>query len=496
MRKSGEPFIIHPVAVASILADLQMDRDSVIAMSKLASKVHGQNARAFVKPEHSTKAEEEQEKQADNLRGMFLAMTEDVRVIIVKLADRLHNMRTLEHMKPVKQKKIAKETLEFFAPLAHRLGMRRIKAELEDLSFKYLYPVEYREINTIIEAIKTRSRSDHYLRDARMTLKSVLEKDQILKHMVKSLDVVCVSKSLYAVHKRCQQGESLSSMLDIVSLCVVVDVDPIVNNTAACYHVLGRIHHMWKPLPKRFKDYIAFPKPNGYQSLHTTVLLGQTQDFFAMEIHIRTKFMHHVAQEGIAAELFHSSANTHPRIGASTNSNSEIEEEDGLDPEWRKRTQGWLISVRDYIDSFSSSRDLVDAVRRDLLGNRVFVFTPKGRIMDLPKDSTPVDLAYRIHTDVGHKMIGARANGKMVSLDYKLQNADVVKIITSNSSPGPSSEWMGYAKSRTARQRIRAFLRSRDRDNMVERGRVFLEARAKKLLHRHRERRPRVRRRD
>lgn len=518
-RKSGEPYIVHPIEVAGILADMRMDRDSIIAgllhdtvedtpftleeieslfgfdvrrivegetkISKLASKVHGQNSRAFVKRSENVsydmqgwaraKLDEEQEKQADNLRGMFLAMTEDVRVIIVKLADRLHNMRTLEHMKPEKQKKISKETLEFFAPLAHRLGMRRVKSELEELSFRYLYPTQFRELSAQVESIKRRTRFEHHLRVARDTLKNILEEDRILFNMIRSVNVVLATKGLYTIHKRCLAGESLSAMLDVVNLCVVTDVAPGVTSSAPCYHILGQIHNIWKPLPKQFKDYIAFPKPNGYQSLHTTVLLGQNHDFFAMEIHICTKEMHLVAEEGIAAELFHCPT-PHPTVTALESGASVIH--DGLDPEWRKRTQGWLISVRDYIDSFSSSRDLVDAVRRDLLGNRVFVFTPKGRIIDLPKDSTPVDLAYRIHTDVGHKMIGARVNGNMVSLDYKLQNADVVKIIGSNSSPGPSSEWMGYAKSRTARQRIRHFLRARDRENMLDRGRVLLETAA------------------
>lgn len=565
-RKSGEPFIIHPIAVAAILADMRMDRDCIIAgllhdtvedtpvtleeletlfgrdvrkivegetkFSKLAKKVHGGKSNRshhdarnsstssvssaeiaslnstlanspFGTDAHSTSAtapvsetpanvgyvppiqkerqklEEEHQKQADNLRAMFLAMTEDVRVIIVKLADRLHNMRTLAHMSPDKQKKISKETLEFFAPLAHRLGMRRIKSELEELSFMYLHREEYHQLQYEVETLLRRSRYDYYLKTAEAIVRDVLEQDRILCNMIRSVEVVGSTKELYSIYKRMLAGENLDSMLDIATMRVVVDLDPGVDSNQACYHVLGRIHAMWKPLPRRLKDYIAFPKPNGYQSLHTTVLLGQKFDFFAMEIQIRTKEMHQIAEEGIAAELFQSGSITK---SAALSSEEDDESSLGTDGEWKKRTQGWLISIREYIEEFSSSRDLVDAVRRDLLGNRVFVFTPKGRIVDLPKDSTPIDVAYRIHSDVGHKMIGAKVNGRMVHLDYKLQNADVVKIIGSSSSTGPSAEWVGYAKTRKARQKIRQFLRARDRDSMVDRGRRILEEEARSLL--------------
>lgn len=552
-RKSGEPFIIHPIAVAAILADMRMDRDCIIAgllhdtvedtpitleelerlfgedvrkivegetkFSKLAKKVHGDKtsrsegdtvvrredelatewtshlsanaadlvdktetrpARVPAWQRERQKREEEQQKQADNLRAMFIAMTEDVRVIIVKLADRLHNMRTLSHMTPAKQKKISKETLEFFAPLAHRLGMRRIKSELEELSFMYLHPEEYHQLKYEVDTMLRRSRFDYYLKSAEAVVKDVLEQDRFLYNMIESVEVVGSTKELYSIYRRMLAGENLASMLDIATMRVVVGLDPGVDSNQACYHVLGRIHEIWKPLPKRLKDYIAFPKPNGYQSLHTTVLLGQKFDFFAMEIQIRTAEMHRIAEEGIAAELFQSGSVS--KAAALTQEDDQEDSALGLDGEWRRRTKGWLISIREYIEEFSSSRDLVDAVRRDLLGNRVFVFTPKGRIVDLPKDSTPIDVAYRIHSDVGHKMIGAKVNGRMVNLDYKLQNADVVKIIGSNSSPGPSSEWIGFAKSRTARQKIRQFLRARDRDNMLDRGRRILEEEARSLL--------------
>eukprot|EP00178_Gracilaria_changii_P006187 TRINITY_DN205_c0_g1_i1.p1 TRINITY_DN205_c0_g1~~TRINITY_DN205_c0_g1_i1.p1 ORF type:complete len:1026 (+),score=165.58 TRINITY_DN205_c0_g1_i1:1660-4737(+) len=554
-RKSGEPFIIHPVAVAAILADMRMDRDCIIAgllhdtvedtpltleeleslfgrdvrrivegetkLSKLAKKVRCDKAiaqAAAVESQRHTsnlspsslcntsspsaprqefdeanspripswqqerqKREEEQQKQADNLRAMFMAMTEDVRVIIVKLADRLHNMRTLAHMSVAKQKKISKETLEFFAPLAHRLGMRRIKSELEELSFMYLHPEQYQHLKYEVETMLARSNFHECLKTAEATVKNVLEQDRILYNMIRSVQVIGSTKELYSIYRRMQAGENLSSMMDIATMRVVVDLDPGVDSNQACYHVLGRIHNMWQPIPKRLKDYIAFPKPNGYQSLHTTVLLGQKFAFLSMEIQIRTAEMHRIAEEGVAAELFKSE-----RGPSGFNLNQDLDEDNeheaSSDLEWRRRTKGWLISIREYIQEFSSSRDLVDAVRKDLLGNRVFVFTPKGRIIDLPKDSTPVDVAYQIHSDVGDRMIGAKVNGRAVEFDYKLQNADVVRIISSPSAPGPSSEWIGYAKSRTARQKIRQFLRAKDRGNMLDRGRRILEDEARRLF--------------
>lgn len=550
LRKSGEPFIIHPIAVAAILADLRMDTDCIIAgllhdtvedtpvtledletlfgtdvrrivegetkLTKLAKKMrsdpqHPQTSNPSNSNSHmqdpctttttqftptysysippSTpipndserdKREEELQKQADNLRAMFIAMTEDVRVIIVKLADRLHNMRTLAHMNPTKQKKIAKETLQFFAPLAHRLGMRRIKSELEELSFMYLHPEDYQHLKYEVETMLSRSKFDHYLKSAEATIKDVLQQDRILYNMIRRVQVTGSTKELYSIYRRIQAGENVSAMLDIATMRVVVDLDPGVDSNQACYHVLGRIHTMWKPLPKRLKDYIAFPKPNGYQSLHTTVLLGPKFNFLTMEIQIRTAEMHRVAEEGIAAELFMAASAAHQ--GSAGANDDKKNKEDELNNEWRRRTTGWLLSIREYIKEFSSSKDLIDAVRKDLLGNRVFVFTPKGNIVDLPKDSTPIDVAYRIHSDVGDSMVGAKVNGRMVSLNYKLQNADVVKIISSQSSKGPSPEWITYAKSRTARQKIRQFLRARNRDNMLDRGRRLLEEEARAIL--------------
>jgi len=569
LRRSGEPYIIHPVAVTVILADMGMDRDTLIAgllhdtvedtpmtferieelfgldvrrivegetkFSKLAAKVQLNTAfggtdlpseggdAAATRPTVDTggqltpsqamaleaaKKEEETDKQAEYLRSMFLAMTEDVRVIIVKLADRLHNMRTLEHMRPHKQRKISKETLEFFAPLAHRLGMRRIKTELEDLSFKFRYPQEYRDTAADLALFTRRARFDFYLTKAEDVLTDLLQNDVVLRPMLSAVHVLSSTKELYAIYRKMQRGESLDTMLDVATLRVVVELAPDATEDAAfaaaaavgttspesdaggtvtpvyeknaCYHILGLVHSLWKPLPMRVKDYIAFPKPNGYQSLHTTVLPGPELGFFPLEVQIRTSTMHRVAEEGIAAELFQA----HPGRRAPAASLLPATPAAGVhEGEWRRRTMLWLRSIREYCDEFSdSSRDLVEAVRSDLLGNRVFVFTPRGMIIDLPKDSTPVDVAYRIHSDVGHRMIGAKVNGRIVGLDYKLHNADLVKIITSATATGPSSDWVQYAKSRTARQKIRQLLRVREREKHIERGRMLLRDAARRRL--------------
>ncbi|KAK1863840.1 hypothetical protein I4F81_006394 [Pyropia yezoensis] len=564
LRKSGEPYIIHPVAVTVILADMGMDRDTLIAgllhdtvedtpmtferleelfgrdvrrivegetkFSKLAAKVHlnasceegdladataestvdsgGQLTPLQHKALEAAKKEEETDKQAEYLRNMFLAMTEDVRVIIVKLADRLHNMRTLEHMAPHKQKKISKETLEFFAPLAHRLGMRRIKTELEDLSFKFRYPQEYRDTAAELALFTRRARFDFYLSKAEDLLTDLLKRDVVLRPMLAAVHVLSSTKELYAIYRKMQRGESLDTMLDVATLRVVVELAPDATEDVAlaaaaavqsassaastggnvtpvyeknvCYHILGLVHSLWKPLPCRVKDYIAFPKPNGYQSLHTTVLPGPELGFFPLEVQIRTSTMHRVAEEGIAAELFQA----HPGRSSLSSSLAPATPAAGVkEGEWRRRTMLWLKSIREYCDEFSdSSRDLVDAVRSDLLGNRVFVFTPRGMIIDLPKDSTPVDVAYRIHSDIGHRMIGAKVNGRIVGLNYKLHNADLVKIITSATATGPSSDWVQYAKSRTARQKIRQLLRVREREKFINRGRRLLQEAARRRL--------------
>eukprot|EP00871_Galdieria_phlegrea_P000277 jgi/Galph1/124/GphlegSOOS_G4842.1 len=563
-RRSGEPFIIHPVAVAAILAELKVDRDTVISgllhdtvedttvtfetiealfgkdvrrivegetkFSKLASKIGAslsqtdtetdkkrsfQNAKSTsskkdsvdsdtkdfdVSPSTSSASED---RQVEYLRRMFLAMTEDVRVILVKLADRLHNMRTLQFMKAEKQLKIARETIEIFAPLAHRLGLGKIRCELEDLSFRYLNPNDYYWMASELANFKGRTRIEYYLDRASLCLQHLLERDMVLSPLIQKLDIKSFIKPTYTVFKKLQGGTDLDSICDLVTLRIVIELkQDVVNswnteedcygevrrkrnptgqwnwleilkksqsfeedcakiNTAplyernVCYHILGRVHSLWKPIPGKMKDYIAFPKPNGYQSLHTIVLLDTKNGSFPLEIQIRTQSMHEISELGITSRFF-----------LDTNLEGEIPRID-----WRRRTIAWLRSLREYCDEFSySSRDLIEAIRGDLLGNRIFVFTPKGYILDLPKGSTPIDAAYHIHSDLGSKMIGARVNGRFVSLDYTLQNADVIKIIKSESGR-PSADWINMARSRTARQKIRRFLRQKERQSLIQKGR-------------------------
>jgi len=526
LRRSGEPYIIHPIAVAAILADMQMDRDTVIAgllhdtvedtdmtlealealfgrdvrrivegetkLAKLASNVHSsarmQSCSGDNGIEESVEHPPQPDKQAEYLRNMFLAMTEDVRVIIVKLADRLHNMRTLQFMKPEKQKKISRETLDIFAPMAHRLGMARIKNELEELSFRYYQPEAAEQLAVDLASLKRRTRMDEHLEIAKTELREKLRADIVLRPLVEDIFVELRTKSLYAIHQKLRKGDTIDSMLDLNVFKVVIKLYPdselsmttedrLAYEKNACYHILGRVHSIWKPLPGRVKDYIAFPKPNGYQCLHTSVFLESESGFFPVEIQINSTDMHRIAEEGIAAELFSSDSGAPSRNNASTRS---VIQSQG---DWKLRTMLWLRSIREYCDEFSeeSSRDLVDAVRFDLLGNRVFVFTPKGMIIDLPKSSTPVDLAYKVHSDVGDRMIGVKVNGRFVSFDYHLQNADLVKVVTSPSAAGPSLEWLKWAKTRTARQKIRRFLRSRSRESRICHGRQHLNDVARRL---------------
>ncbi|KAK4526123.1 hypothetical protein GAYE_SCF20G4036 [Galdieria yellowstonensis] len=557
-RKSGEPFIIHPIAVAAILADLKVDRDTVISgllhdtvedtpvTFELIERMFGKDVRRIVEGEtklskltssigasldkgrkssvkefssseldrgssqttirNSLFRSSNDDKQCEYLKQIFIAMTEDVRVILVKLADRLHNMRTLDFMSPEKQRKIAGETLEIFAPLAHRLGLGRIRVELEEISFRFYYPQEYVKFSAEFCAFKQNNKVDLVLEQAHVCLKQLLEQDLVLKPLIKRLEIQSGTKSLYTLYKKIQAGASLSSIYGLASITIVIELnqeivdhwkheertsthrqrDPTAQwnwleilrtsqkmeedfaqiSTASlyernvCYHILGNIHSLWKPIPGKMKDYIAFPKPNGYQSLHTVIFFDSNYGSFPLEIQIRTQTMHEIAELGITCRSF-------------LDCNAEGEKS-RID--WRRRTVAWLKSLRDYCDEFShSSIDLIDAIRKDLLGSRIFVFTPKGYILDLPKGSTPIDAAYHIHSDVGHNMLGARVNGRFVRLDHVLQNADVIKIVKGDSTSGPSPDWIHMARSRTARQKIRRYLRQKERNELIQKGKQDLE---------------------
>jgi len=475
-RKSGEPYITHPVAVTEILAELRMDADSLIAglLHDTVEDVErvtfatirerfGPDVARIVEGETkvsklSKMAATVEDEQAENLRQMFIAMTRDLRIIIVKLADRTHNMRTLEFMPPAKQRRISKETLDIFAPLAHRLGIGQIKLELEDLAFRYLYPEDYRALAERLEHLDQAHRE--VVDNAKSALETALEKDYVLGLSVEGFSVAGRTKHLYSIWKKMQREEkSLEQIYDLLALRVILDPKPASNPTErearekqVCYHVLGLVHSLWPPIPGRVKDYIAQPKPNGYQSLHTTVITPGGQP---LEVQIRTRDMHRVAEYGVAAHWLYKEGLT--------------------DPEQLRRKVGWLEQVQQWQREFTSSRDFVEAIQQDLLSGRVFVFTPKGRVIDLPRGSTPVDFAYHIHTEVGHRMIGAKVGGKIVPLSYELKNGDIVEILTSKSSPGPSKDWLNFAHSRSARQKIRHFFRVAERDEQLAKGQRMIE---------------------
>ena len=462
-RESGEPYIIHPIAVASIVMGLGMDAASVTAAVLHDAIEDGENvtvddvARVFGneiaqlvdgvtkltisgKQTYITKKQE----QAENLRKLFLAIAADVRVVIIKLADRLHNMRTLAYCNPYKRMRKAKETLDVYAPLAHRFGMGAIKGELEDLSFQYLMPDEYADIKRQFE--KQRSDREEVLDDAMQ---------RIIKQVADAGIHASISgrpKHLYSVYRKMQRiNGSINEIYDLIAIRVIVDT---VND---CYATLGVLHASWKPLPGRFKDYIATPKPNMYRSLHTTLLSDNGIPF---EVQIRTQEMHRTAEYGIAAHWMY-------KEGRATQSL--------LD-----RKTSWLRQIIEAKDTTEDSLEFVDNILKDFLGEYVFVLSPRGEIFDLPTGSTPLDFAYRIHTNIGHHCQGARVNGNLVRLDYKLQTNDMVEIITSNNQLGPSRDWLKIVKTQTARNRIRQWFKRENREENIQRGKEMLEDTARR----------------
>lgn len=475
LRKSGEPYITHPVAVAEILASLRMDADTIAAgllhdtmedsgvVGEELERRFGPAVRRIVEGE--TKVSklykfanlEGEEKRAEDLRQMFIAMAEDVRIIIVKLADRLHNLRTLEHMPPEKQKRIAQETLEIYAPLAHRLGIGQIKWELEDLSFRYLHPEAYQALLSRLE--ETQETRQRLVRRAMEVLEEALRKDKLLQSQLQGYEITGRPKHLYSIWKKMErEGKALEQIYDLLAVRVILDPKPSPTEEAkglrekqVCYHVLGLVHALWQPIPGRVKDYIAVPKPNGYQSLHTTVI---ALEGLPLEVQIRTREMHRIAEYGIAAHWLYKEGLT--------------------DPEEVRRRVSWLKNIQEWQQEFSSSREFVEAVTRDLLGGRVFIFTPKGRIINLPKGATPVDFAYHIHTEVGHHMVGAKVNGRIVPLSYELQNGEMVEILTAKNAR-PSKDWLEFAKTRSAKSKIRQYFRAQERQETLERGQSLLE---------------------
>ncbi len=461
LRKSGEPYIIHPENVACILAEMGMDEETVIGgllhdvvedteytrerlvadfSSDIAELVDG------VTKLSNIKYESKEEIQAENFRKMFLAMSRDIRVLIIKLADRLHNMRTMEYMAKEKIREKCTETLEIYAPLAARLGIFTIKFELEDLSLRYLYPDEYYDLVDKISRMKNKRET---------VINNVIsEIKESLDEMGFKYDIYGRAKHYYSIYKKMKyQQKNIDEIFDLIAVRIIVD------SVRDCYAVLGIVHTMWTPIPGRFKDYIAMPKPNMYQSIHTTVI-GENGEPF--EIQIRTAEMHRVAEYGIAAHWKYKEGNSSGKI-----SGDEVK-------------LAWLRQSLELEKDSNDSKDFLENVKMDLFASQVFVFTPQGKVLELPNGSTPLDFAFKIHSDIGYKCVGAKVSGKMVPIDYTLQNGDIVEIVTSSNSSGPSIDWLKIAKSSNAKNKIKAFLKKENKSENIEKGRELVEKYIKK----------------
>lgn len=459
-RISGEPYIIHPIEVALILADLQLDTPTICA-ALLHDVVEDTNYTYFnivdefggeiaLLVDGVTKLsridfKSKEDAQAENLRKMFIAMARDIRVILIKLADRLHNMRTLHYQPEAKQKEIAAETLEIFAPLAHRLGISRFKWELEDLSFYYLEPDIYYKIARRLK--RKRKEREEYVHELIKQISHGIEQIGITG------DIAGRPKNIYSIYKKMiKQGKDIDEIYDKIAIRVIVE------DIRDCYGVLGIIHTMWKPLPGRFKDYIATPKPNMYQSLHTT-LIGKGGEPF--EVQIRTLEMHRTAEYGIAA---------HWRY------------KEGDNPREKKFDEklSWLRQILEWQQDIKDTREFMESLKIDLFDDTVFVFTPKGAVIELPKGACPVDFAYRVHTEVGHRCTGAKVNGRIVPLDFPLANGDIVEILTSKNSSGPTYGWLNFVKTSSAKSRIKQWYNREKRESNMIKGRDSLERELKK----------------
>jgi len=461
-RVSGEPYILHPLAVAQILADMKIDTTTITASLlhdvvedtsytlEDIKKMFGKEVAFLVdgvtklsRLNYRTK----EDQQLNSMRKMFLAMAKDVRVVVIKLADRLHNMRTLRYMRSDKQKRIAQETLEIFAPLAHRLGIFNIKWELEDLSFRYLEPDKYYDL--VDQMKQKRHVREEIVNEAIDVLKKALDDAHI------HCEINGRPKHFYSIYKKMKKdNRDLSQVYDLFAIRVIVD------DVKDCYGVLGIVHSLWKPLPYRFKDYIAMPKPNNYQSLHTTVIGTRGQP---VEIQIRTWEMHRIAEYGVAAHWRYKEGN-------------QTANKDAFDEK-----MGWLRNLLEWQDT-NNPKEFVNALKLDAFSDEVFVFSPRGDVIDLPQGSIPIDFAYRIHTDVGHRCVGAKINGKIVPLDYKLKNGDIVEIITSKVGK-PSLDWLNIVGSSESRSKIRSWFKKENREENIAKGLDALERECKRLGH-------------
>jgi guanosine-3',5'-bis(diphosphate) 3'-pyrophosphohydrolase len=458
IRKSGEPYLVHPLEVAGLLAEMRLDEASIVtgllhdtiedtlATKEDIAELFGPEIADLVdgvtKLSQFTAGNTQEEKQAENFRKMVVAMAKDIRVLLVKLADRTHNMRTLQHMSAEKQERIARETLDIYAPLANRLGIQWVKSELEDLSFKYLRPNDFGDLEGKVEA-RAKER-DKFIAEVVAMIEQKLSESGI------QAEVYGRVKHLYSIWRKMHlQSVEFEQIYDVIAFRVIVQ------NVAQCYESLGFVHSMWKPVPGRFKDYIAIPKPNMYQSLHTTVLGPRAE---RIEIQIRTAEMHRIAEEGVAAHWAYKEGANGDRA-----------------PNPKDAAKfGWLRQLLEWQRDLTDPKEFLESVKVDLFADEVFVFTPKGDVKSLPRGATPVDFAYTVHSEVGERCVGAKVNSKIVPLRYKLKNGDTVEILTSPTSH-PSKDWLTFVKTSRAQTRIRSFIRQEERRRSYEIGREVAE---------------------
>jgi len=472
VRKSGGPYLEHPLQTALTLAELQLDASSLAAallhdvpencgipVSEIEAKFGSEVAKLVDGTTKlgklSLQALDEvvvKESQLDNLRKMLVAMAEDLRVVFIKLADRLHNMQTLHALSPEKQRSIAQETLEIYTPLAHRLGIWELKWQLEDLSFRYLEPEKYHQIAKLIAA--RRNKRESFITQVIEILKREFDKAGLRAEMSGR------AKHIYSIHRKMEKysalGKDFDDIHDLLALRVLVSTVP------DCYSAVGIIHSLWHPLPEEFDDFIANPKPNGYQAIHTAVMCLGT---VPLEIQIRTRDMHHIAEYGVAAHW-------------------RYKEGEKRDMHFEDRI-AWLRQLIDWHRELSGAEEFLESVKTDIFIDQVFVYTPKGEIKALPKGSTPLDLAYRVHTELGHRCVGGKVNGRLVPLTYQLNNGEVVEIIAAKGSKGPSRDWLnphlGYTCTSHAREKIRQWFKKQERAENIERGRELLEKEMRRL---------------
>ncbi len=464
-RKSGEPYIIHPIATAQILTELEVDADTLVAAflhdtvedtpvtQELITEIFGEDVALLVdgvtklgRIPYSSK----EEQQAENMRKMFLAMAKDIRVILIKLADRLHNMRTMKHQSPERQRAIAKETLDIYAPLAHRLGIYKIKWELEDLCLRYTDPDAYYELVGAIS--QKRSEREKFLENV------VGELSERITQMGIHAEIEGRPKHFYSIYNKMKnQDKHLDQIYDIFACRIIVDT------VSDCYAVLGLVHEMYYPMPGRFKDYIAMPKPNMYQSLHTTVIGKEGIPF---EVQIRTLAMHRTAEYGIAAHWKYKESGNSNVKAKSTSFDNKL---------------SWLRQILDWQGESKDAGEYLDSLKTGLVAEEVFVFTPKGDVISLPLHSCPIDFAYSIHSGIGNRMYGAKVNGRLVPLSYELQNGDIVDILTSEQIKGPSRDWLKMVKTSAAKSKINAWFKKESRDDNILLGKESVEREMKKL---------------